>query len=61
MEKIRQKALQFFHEAEMAERWLHAPVKSLAGKTPLEYADNEQHCQDVLDYLDQFIDHNKAS
>lgn len=44
----------YFRDPTLTNAWLNKPVKSFKGKSPLEYAKDENKAEEVLDYLENF-------
>jgi uncharacterized protein (DUF2384 family) len=46
------KAMAFFNDARMTEKWLNHPSSYFGEQTPLEHFSTEQGKKEVLNYLD---------
>lgn len=46
------KAMAFFHDARLTEKWLNHPSSLLGNETPLQHFATKKGRQEVLDYLD---------
>ncbi len=58
--KLYERAVEVFEDEELAKNWFHMKVKSLGGKTPLEYSDTDLGAQEVNDLLTR-IEHGVVS
>ena len=46
------KAMAFFHDARLTEKWLNHPSAFLGNVTPLQHSNTEKGRKEVLEYLD---------